>query len=199
MYALMCYENALSTKCLITHFTSIRTFTTMYSLMFCKTALLCEGSITHFTWICTLVPTYITGISVFSSVYVKFVQSTLVKTQRLNTRIYCDRKNDYFYSYVYIKEKSRAFEKLLFTKSHNLNNFVCNLFFKSNSSFNIYITLILEWYMQCILEHCLNNSTNTITECTLFLQFLLNGDITFIHYGWVPQTSPEKTEGISKT
>jgi len=47
---------------------------------------------------------YITGISAFSTVYMKlFIHSTLVKTQSLNIRVYSDRKNNYFYSKVYIK------------------------------------------------------------------------------------------------
>jgi hypothetical protein len=49
------------------------------------------------------IPMYITGISAFSSVYMKlFIWSTL-KKQRLNIRIYSDRKNNYFYSNLYIK------------------------------------------------------------------------------------------------
>jgi hypothetical protein len=50
-------------ECLIAHFTSIRAFTTRY----------------------------ITGIPAFSTMYMKlFIQSALVKTQRLNIRIYSD-------------------------------------------------------------------------------------------------------------
>jgi len=60
MYVLMCYQIALFTECLITHFTG--------------------------KWMLT--PVYITGISAFSTVYVKlFIQSTLVKTQKLNILI----------------------------------------------------------------------------------------------------------------
>ena len=74
MYALMCYQIALSTECLFTHFTQ--------------------------KW--TLTPTYATGISAFITLYMKlFIQSTLVK-KRLNIKIYFHRKNKYFYSNVYI-------------------------------------------------------------------------------------------------
>ena len=45
-------------------------------------------------------------MSAFSTVHVKFfIQTTLVKTQRLSIRIYSDRKNNYFYSNVHIKQK----------------------------------------------------------------------------------------------
>jgi len=45
---------------------------------------------------------YITGISAFSTVYMlMFIQRTLLKTQSLNIRIYCDRKDNYFYNKVY--------------------------------------------------------------------------------------------------
>jgi len=47
-------------------------------------------------------PTYITGISAFIIAYIKlFIQSTLEK-KKLNIRIYFDKKNNYFYSKVYI-------------------------------------------------------------------------------------------------
>jgi len=40
---------------------------------------------------------HITGRSAFSAVHMKFfIQSTLLKTQRLNIRIYCDRKTIIF-------------------------------------------------------------------------------------------------------
>jgi hypothetical protein len=69
MYAMMCYKRALMIECLITHITNIRALTT----------------------------TYITGIPAFSTMYMKlFIQSALVKTQRLNITIYIDRKNNYF-------------------------------------------------------------------------------------------------------
>jgi hypothetical protein len=38
------------------------------------------------------------------------------KTQMLNIRIYSDRKKNYFYSNVYIKLKSNAFEELCHLK-----------------------------------------------------------------------------------
>jgi len=47
---------------------------------------------------------HITGIHAFSTVYMKlFIQSALLKKQKLNIRIYSDKKNNYFYSNVYIK------------------------------------------------------------------------------------------------
>jgi len=47
---------------------------------------------------------YITGISAFITAYMKFIWSTLVKTQRINIRIYFDRKNNYFIAmYTFIK------------------------------------------------------------------------------------------------
>jgi len=63
-----------------------------------------------------LTPVYITGISAFSTVYMKlFIQSALVKTQRVNIRIYYDRKNNYFVNYIYIyKTKSITFEELCY-------------------------------------------------------------------------------------
>jgi low affinity Fe/Cu permease len=98
MHVLMSYQITLLSECLITHFTGIRTLTTMYAMMCYKTALLSEGPITHFTFIWMLTPLYITGISTFSTVYMMmFIQRTLVKTQRLNIRIYCERKNNYIY------------------------------------------------------------------------------------------------------
>jgi len=46
----------------------------------------------------------ITGISAFSTVNVKlFIWSALIKTQRLNIRIYSHRKNNYIYSNAYIE------------------------------------------------------------------------------------------------
>jgi hypothetical protein len=76
MCEFMCYKIRLFPECLITHITNIRTLTNMC----------------------------ITGIPVFSTVYMKlFIQSALVKTQRLNIRIYSDRNNHYFYNNVYIK------------------------------------------------------------------------------------------------
>jgi len=58
-------------------------------------------------------PMHITGISAFSTVFLKsFIQSTLVKTQSLNIRIYSDKKNNYFYYNVHITKNSTGFEKL---------------------------------------------------------------------------------------
>jgi len=111
MYALMVYKSALMIECLITHITSIKALTTMYVLMCYKIALLTECLITHITRIRALTTMYITGIPAFSTAYMKlFIQSALVKTQRLNIMIYSDRKNNYFYSNVYITQKSIALE-----------------------------------------------------------------------------------------
>jgi hypothetical protein len=85
----------------------------MYPLMPYKMALSIECLITICTQIWTLNPIHITGMSAFSTVYVElFIESILVKTQRLNIRIYCDRKNKYFYRNVHIKSISTAFDKL---------------------------------------------------------------------------------------
>jgi len=83
----------LLTECFTTHFTGVRVLTTQVS----------EWPITYFTCTWTLTPVYITGMSAFSTVYMKlFIQSVLVKTQRLDIRIYSDRKINYFVNYVYI-------------------------------------------------------------------------------------------------
>jgi len=106
MYALMYYQITILPERLITHYTGIRTLITMDAFMCYQTPLMSESSITHVTQIWTLTPIDITGMSAFSNVYMMFfIQSTLVKTQRLNNRIYFDRKNSYFYSVVYIKKK----------------------------------------------------------------------------------------------
>jgi len=77
MYASMSYQSILSTECLITYFTAINAVTTMY----------------------------ITGRSAFSAFYMKlFIQRTLVNTQRVNIMIYSDKKTNYLYRNVYIKE-----------------------------------------------------------------------------------------------
>jgi len=88
MYALMSYKTALDTECLITHTTNIRALTTMCAFMCYQRALFTECLITHITNIRALIRMYITGMSAFSTVYMKlFIQSTLGKTQRLNIRI----------------------------------------------------------------------------------------------------------------
>ena len=118
MHALMFLQIYLLTECYITHFTGIRALTSVQALMFSKTTRMTEHLITHFTWITMLTPVYITGISAFSTLYMKlFIQSALVKIQRLNIRIYYDRKNNYFlnYTYTYIyKIKSITFEELCY-------------------------------------------------------------------------------------
>jgi hypothetical protein len=89
MYALMCYQITLSTECFITYFTAIRVITTMYASMSYQSALSTECLITHCTAIRVFTIKYITGRFAFSTVYVKLsIQSTLVKTQMLNIRIY---------------------------------------------------------------------------------------------------------------
>jgi hypothetical protein len=97
MYALMCYQMGVLTECLITYCTAIRTNTTMYALMFSQSALLTECLITYCTHIRVIKTMYITGRSAFSAVHMKiFIQSTPLKTQRLNIRIYSDRKTIIF-------------------------------------------------------------------------------------------------------
>jgi hypothetical protein len=103
MCAFMCHQTPLLTECLITHITGIAALTTMYALFY-RTALttVCLSTLSTCIWMLT--PRYITGISMFSTVYMMmFIQTTLLKTQRLNIRIHSDRKNNYFYSNVYIK------------------------------------------------------------------------------------------------
>jgi len=76
----------------------------MYALVYYQSDLFTECLITYCTCIWTLTPMYITGISAFSTVYMKmFIQMTLLKTQSLNIRIHSDRKNNYFYYKVYIE------------------------------------------------------------------------------------------------
>ena len=110
-----------------------------------QTALFTECLITHITNIFTLTPTYFAGTSAFSTVYRKLlIHSTLVKRKRLDIRIYSDRKNNYFYSNVYIKQKFTALEercylqecigclqffaKTLLQRKHKFYNYViCNI------------------------------------------------------------------------
>jgi hypothetical protein len=97
MYASMSYQSALCTECLITYCTAIRAITTMYALMFYQCVLCTECLITYCTAIMVIKTTCITGRSAFCTVHMKiFTQSTLLKTQRLNIRIYCDRKTIIF-------------------------------------------------------------------------------------------------------
>ena len=58
------------------------------------------------------------------------------KQQRLNIRIYFDRKNKYFYSNAYSHYKSTAFQELLFTQM--TNNFETNFKLKASHKFNIH-------------------------------------------------------------
>jgi len=103
MYPLMCYQIILVIVCFITHITNIRALSTMYALMFYQMAVFTECLITNFTAIWTPTPMYIRGISAFITAYIKlFIWSNLVKTARLNIRVYFDRKNSNFYSNVYI-------------------------------------------------------------------------------------------------
>jgi hypothetical protein len=46
---------------------------------------------------------YIKGISAFSMAYVKFILSTLVKTERLDIKIYSDTKNNILAMYTFNK------------------------------------------------------------------------------------------------
>ena len=132
MQALMCCKMALSNECLMTNCTGIRSLTTMYALMTYKSALVTECLITHSTWIWMLNLIHITGISAFSTVYMKlFIQSNLVRTQKLNIIIHSER-NNYFYSDVYINWKSTAFEELCYLQLciRWLEIFWYNIFFK---------------------------------------------------------------------
>jgi len=92
MYALMCCQIALLTESLITYCAAIRAITTMYAAMCYQSALSTECLITYCTAIKAFTIMYITGRSAFSTLYMMFIQSTLVKTQWLNIRIYLDRK-----------------------------------------------------------------------------------------------------------
>jgi len=97
MYALMCHHMALLTECLITYCTAVRAITTMYALMFYQSAFCTECLITYYAPIRVIKTMYITGRSAFCTVHMKiFIQSILLKTQRLNIRIYCDRKTIIF-------------------------------------------------------------------------------------------------------
>jgi hypothetical protein len=108
MYTLMYYQIALLTECFITHLTGIRVITTMDALMCCQSALSSECLITYCTAIKAFTIMYITGRSVFSTVYVKlFIQSTLLKTQRLNIRIYSDRK-PFIFTVMFILHVSKS-------------------------------------------------------------------------------------------
>ena len=79
----------------------------MYASMSYKTAFVTERLTTHFTWIWTLTPTYITGISPFTIVYmILFIQHTLVKTQRLIIRIYSDTTIIFIAMYILNKNPS---------------------------------------------------------------------------------------------
>jgi len=94
MCAFMSYQMAPINEYLITDLTGIRSLTITCALMSYQFSLLTECLITHITNIWTPTPIYVTGISAFSIVYVNlFIQSILVKTQRLNIRIYSDTKN----------------------------------------------------------------------------------------------------------
>ena len=102
MYALMSYKSDVLTECLITHIASKRALTSMCALMCYKMDLLTEWLTTHITSKRALTTTNITGISAFSTVYMKlFIWSALVKTQRLNIRLHSDRKNNYLYRYIH--------------------------------------------------------------------------------------------------
>jgi len=100
--ASMSNKIALKTKCLLTQVTSIMALPTMCVIMTYKTAFW-QKALVHITSIMLLITMYIIRMPACSTVCMKrFIWSTLVNTQRLNIRIYSDRKN-YFYSNVYIK------------------------------------------------------------------------------------------------
>ena len=125
MNALMCLKSTPITEHLITHITSIRVPNTMYALMFYKTEIFTKFLTTHFTWIWTPTPMYITGTSAFSTVYMKlFIQITLVKSQRLNIRIYSYRKTIIFKA-IHIKgvpgEYARLQEGVPYAKLYQYN------------------------------------------------------------------------------
>ena len=104
MYALVGFQTALVSEFLFTQITRIWTLPRMYALMSYQFTLLTEFLFTHFTSVWALIPMYIRGIYAFSILHVKLlIHSTLAKTQRLNIRIYFDRKKNNFYSKVYIK------------------------------------------------------------------------------------------------
>jgi hypothetical protein len=106
MYALMRHHMALLTECLITYCTAIRAITAMYTLMFYQSALCTECLITYCAPIRVIKTMYIMGRSAFTTVHMKFfIPSTLLKTQRLNIRIYCDRKTIIFIA-MYTLNKS---------------------------------------------------------------------------------------------
>jgi len=74
----------------------------MYALMNYKMAVFTECFLTHITFIRALTTTYITRIAAFSVVYMKlFIRCLLVKTHRLDIRIYCDRKTIISKQYVH--------------------------------------------------------------------------------------------------
>jgi len=76
----------------------------MYALMYYQIALFPECFITHVTSI-----TMLTTMYAFTTLQMKlFIQSTLVKTQMLNIRIYSDTKNNC--SKVCVKQKYNALE-----------------------------------------------------------------------------------------
>jgi hypothetical protein len=90
MHTMMCYKIGLLTECLLTHITFIRALTTMYTLMCYKSELFIDFLITQITSVRALSPMYVTCITALCTMYMHFfIQSSLVKTQRLNIRIYC--------------------------------------------------------------------------------------------------------------
>jgi hypothetical protein len=98
----MFYESALVIEHLITHFTCVGFLTTVHPLMSCKTAHVTECLITYLTQVWTLTPLYITGISTFSTVFVKFnVQNILVKSKVGHLNTFWHKNN--FFNYGYTK------------------------------------------------------------------------------------------------
>ena len=107
MCGLMCHQMRLMNECLLTNIAKMLALTAMYASMCYEIALFTECLLTHFTCIWMLTPTYITGKSAFITVHMKlFIQTDLGKTQKLNIRIYCDRRDNYLYGNVTLNKNS---------------------------------------------------------------------------------------------
>ena len=116
MYALMYYKIALITECLITHITCIRALTSMCALMCYEISLLPECLITQFTWICMLTPTYIIRIAAFTFAYVDlFIQSALVKKKVWTLGYILTGRTTNFIAMYTLNKKSIVFEEMLCT------------------------------------------------------------------------------------
>jgi hypothetical protein len=88
MYLLMWYQTPLFSECLITWRTGMQVLTSKVMLMCYQTALISECPNTQFTWIWKLTPIYTTGISAFSTVFMKwFVTLVKQKGQSVGCRL----------------------------------------------------------------------------------------------------------------